>query len=146
MSQISLESAVALRRVRERHCVGGQIATGVLPVISAMPGQPLAMVLGWLDLTAVAAFFWGAPFWKLSNLSLNASAAAVSIGLIDMCAHLAGYLGNLTTGPLRSHGFGDRAGLFFFATCYILGGVVVSFVKNRGEAMVPLAPPNQQMS
>ena len=103
-------------------------------------------VLGLLCLTAVAAFFWEAPLWTLPTLTLNASAAAVSIGLINMCANLAGYLGNHATGWLRSPGFGDGACLLFFATCYILGGVVVSFVKIPGGAMVPLAPPNPQMS
>ena len=131
---------------RKWHCVGGQIATGVLLAISASPGQPFAVVLGWLCLTAVAAYFWGAPFWTLPTLTLNASAAAVSIGLINMCANLAGYLGNHTTGWLRSHGFGDGACLLFFATCYVLGGVVVGFVKIPGGAAVPLAPSKPQMS
>jgi hypothetical protein len=94
----------------------------------------------------VAAFFLGAPFWTLPTLTLNASAAAVSIGLINMCANLAGYLGNHTTGWLRSHGFGDGACLLFIATCYMLGGVVVSFVKIPGGAAVPLAPPQSQAS
>jgi hypothetical protein len=126
MSQLSPLSAVALRR--------------------KVPGQPFAMVLGWLCLTAVAAFFWGAPFWTLPNLFLNASAAAVTIDLINMGVNHSVYLANHTTGWLRSPGLGDDACLLFFATCYILGGVVVSFVKKRGGAMVPLAPPNPQMS
>ena len=94
----------------------------------------------------MAAFFLGTPFWTLPALTLNASAAAVSIGLINMCANLAGYLGNHTTGWLRSHGFGDGACLLFFATCYMLGGVVVSFVKIPGGAAVPLPFPTPQVS
>jgi hypothetical protein len=104
------------------------------------------MVLGWLCLTAVAAFFWSPPFWTLPTLTLNASAAAVSIGLINMCANLAGYLGNHPAGWLRSHGFGDGDCLLFFATCYMLGGVVVSFVKIPGGAAVSLAPLQSQVS
>lgn len=116
---------------RKWHCVGGQVATGVLLAVSTIPGQPFAMVMTWLCLTAVAAFFWGAPFWTLPTLTLNAAAAAVSIGTISMCANLSGYLGNHATGWLRSNGFGDSACLLFFASCYVLGGIVVSFLKLR---------------
>lgn len=131
---------------RKWHCVSGQIATGVLLAISAIPGQPFLIILGWLCLTAVAAFSWGAPFWTLPTLTLNASAAAVSIGLINMCANISGYLGNHTTGWLINHGFGEGACLLFFATCYVLGGVVVGFVKIPGGASAPLAPPKPKMS
>ena len=97
-------------------------------------------------LTAVAAFFLGAPFWTLPNLSLNASAPAVTIDLINMYANLSGSLANPTTGWLRSPGLGDGACLLFFAACYVLGGVVMSFVNIPGGAAVPLAPPQSQAS
>ena len=97
-------------------------------------------------LTAVAAFFLGAPFWTLPTLTLNASATAIMIDLINMCANLAGCLANPTTGWLRSPGLGDGDCLLFLATCYMLGGVVMSFVKNPGGAAVPLAPPQSQAS
>lgn len=97
-------------------------------------------------LTAVAAFFLGAPFWTPPTLTLNASAAAVMIDLLNMCANLAGYLANHTTGWLRSPGLGDGACLLFLASCYMLGGVVMSFVKNPGGTAVPLAPPQSQAS
>lgn len=99
-----------------------------------------------MRLTTVTAFFLGALFWTLPNLTLNASAAAVSIGLINMGANLAGYLGTHTTGWLRSRGFGDGACLLFFATRYLPEGVLVSFVKIPHGAMAPLAPPQPQMS
>jgi hypothetical protein len=97
-------------------------------------------------LTAVAAFFLGAPFWTLPTLTLNASATAVMIDLINMCANLAGCLANPTTGWLRSPGLGDGDCLLFLATCYMLGGVVMSFVKIPGGTEVPLAPPQSQAS
>ncbi len=96
--------------------------------------------------TAVAAFFLGAPFWTLPTLTLNASAAVVTIDPINMCADLSGSLANPTTGWLRSPGLGDGAYLLFFATCYMLGGVVMSFVKIPAVTAVPLAPPQSQAS
>jgi len=125
---------------RKWHCVAGQVATAVFLVVSAIPGQPFALVMVWLCLTAFAAYFWPSPFWTLPTLTLNASAAAVSIGLINMCANFAGYLGNHTTGWLRGHGFGESACLLFFAACFVLGGILVSGLSvSRKPANAPTA-------
>ena len=71
---------------------------------------------------------------------------AVTIDLINMCANFSGSLANHTTGWLRSPDLGDGACLLFFAACYMLGGLVMSFVKIPGGAEVPLAPPQSQAS
>src|SRR5207249_7976924 len=114
---------------RKWHCVAGQAATSLFLAGSTISGQPFAVVMAWLCFTGLAAYFWPSPFWALPTLTLTASAAAVAIGLINMLANLAGYLGNHTIGWLKHHGVGERACLFFLAGCYLLGGVLVSFVK-----------------
>jgi ACS family tartrate transporter-like MFS transporter len=114
---------------RKWHCVAGQIVTALLLAGSAIPGQRFALVMTWLCLTGLAAYFWPSPFWALPTLTLTASAAAVSIGFINMCANLAGYLGNHATGWLKSRGFSESACLLFLAVCYLVGGVLVSFVN-----------------
>jgi MFS transporter, ACS family, tartrate transporter len=116
---------------RKWHCVAGQVGTALFLAASTVPGQPIGLVLGWLCLTGLAAFFWPSPFWALPTLTLTASTAAVSIGFINMCANLAGYLGNHNVGWLKAHGFGDRICLLFLAGCYLLGGVLVAFVPVR---------------
>jgi MFS transporter, ACS family, tartrate transporter len=83
----------------------------------------------WLCLTALSAFFWISPFWTLPTLTLNASAAAVAIGLINMAANLAGYLGNHATGWLRSQGYGERICLLFLAACFVAGAGIISALK-----------------
>ena len=119
---------------RKWHCVAGQVATALFLVGSTIPGQPFGVVMLWLCLTGLAAYFWPSPFWALPTLTLNASAAAVAIGLINMCANLAGYVGNHVTGWMKTNGFGESACLLFLACCYLLGGVIVSFVKvNRSS-------------
>jgi len=45
-----------------------------------------------------------------------------------MGANLAGYLGNHLNGWLRSRHTSEEACLLFLAGCYLLGGVLVSFV------------------
>ncbi len=114
---------------RKWHCVAGQVVTSLMLVGSAIPGQPFWLVMSWLCLTGLAAFFWPSPFWALPTLTLTASAAAVSIGLINMFANLAGYLGNHHIGWLKSHGFGDAACLLFLAACYLIGGMIIALVR-----------------
>ncbi|MEO8428446.1 MAG: MFS transporter [Verrucomicrobiota bacterium] len=114
---------------RKWHCVAGQVFTAFFLAGSAIPGQPVWLVLAWLCLTGFAAYFWPSPFWALPTITLTAAAAAVSIGFINMLANLAGYLGNHNVGWLREHGFSDRVCLLFLAGCYLIGGVLVSFVR-----------------
>jgi ACS family tartrate transporter-like MFS transporter len=114
---------------RKWHCAGGQAATAFLLAGSAISGQPFAVVMTWLCLTGFAAYFWPSPFWALPTLTLTATAAAVSIGFINMCANLAGWLGNYQMGWLRSNGYGERECLVFLASCYLAGAVFASLVK-----------------
>ena len=114
---------------RKWHCVTGQVLTAFFLAGSTIPGQPFWLVMLWLCLTGFAGYFWPSPFWGLPTLTLTASAAAVSIGFINMCANLAGYLGNHHVGWLKTHGYGDRVCLLFLASCYLLGGVLVAFVR-----------------
>jgi ACS family tartrate transporter-like MFS transporter len=85
--------------------------------------------MAWLCLTGFAAYFWPSPFWALPTLTLTASASAVAIGLINMCANLAGYLGNHVTGWMKAHGAGNTAVLLFLAVSYLLGAIIISFLK-----------------
>jgi ACS family tartrate transporter-like MFS transporter len=124
---------------RKWHCVGGQVVTALLLAGSAIPGQPFPLVMLWLCLTGLAAYFWPPPFWALPTITLTASAAAVSIGFINMFANLAGYLGNHINGWLRGRGASEGACLMFLAACFLLGGILVSFVRVTAPA-VPNRP------
>jgi ACS family tartrate transporter-like MFS transporter len=119
---------------RKWHCVGGQVATALFLALSTLPGQPFAMVMIWLCLTGLAAYFWPSPFWALPTLTLTASAAAVSIGFINMCANLAGFLGNYQMGWLRHRGFSQQTCLLVLSGCYLLGGLLVAGVRVKPGA------------
>lgn len=103
-------------------CVAGQCATGILLIASTIPGQSFPLVMMWLLLTGLVVHSWPPPFWTLPP-------TAASIGFINMCANLAGYLGNHLFGLLRSRGMTDSGGLLFLAGCYLLGGAIVSRVR-----------------
>lgn len=120
---------------RKWHCVVGQVTAGVCLAGSVIPGQPWPAVVGWLTLAGFGAYFWIAPYWVLPTLALTSSAAAVAVGTINMCANLAGYVGNEGIGGLRKAGrIGDAECLLVLAGCYALGGVFVGLVRVRRGA------------
>lgn len=111
------------------HCVAGQMLTGVCLIASAWPGQSLGAVFAWLCAAGFFAQFWPTPFWVLPTLSLSASAAAVAIGFINMCANLAGLLGSPVVGWMKTAGLDDRSCLQFLAACYVAGSVLIAFLR-----------------
>ena len=119
---------------RKWTCIAGQCATGVFLAMSAIPGQPFPMVMAWLVLTGLTAHSWPPPFWALTTSALTASAAAVSIGFVNIFANLAGYFGNHLIGYIKVRGATDSTCLFLLAGWYLLGAVIVSFVRVKPEA------------
>lgn len=116
---------------RQWHCVGAMVATALLLGGSAISGGSFAIAMTWLCLTGLAAYAWPSPFWVLPTLSLSSSAAAVAVGIINMFANLAGFLGNHQVGWLKARGYGERECLLFLAGCYFTGGVLIAFVRLR---------------
>jgi ACS family tartrate transporter-like MFS transporter len=110
------------------HCVAGQVLTGVFLAAAVAGRQSWGAVFLWLCLTQFFAFFWPPPFWVLPTLTLSASAAAVSIGFINICANLAGQVGPAIFGEMRHAGYDDRACLLVLAGCYAAGGVIVALL------------------
>lgn len=124
---------------RKWHCVAGQAATGIFLAASAIPGQPFWLVMIWLCLTGLVAYSWPPPFWALPTMTLTASAAATAIGLINIFANLAGYLGNHLFGLLKQNGVTDSTCLFLLALCYLLGAAIVAQVTVAGTAATAAA-------
>ncbi len=129
---------------RKWHCVAGQVLTGTFLAASMVPGQSWGAVFGWLCLVGLFAFFWPSPFWVLPTLTLSASAAAVSIGFINMSANLAGLVGSAVVGEMKEAKFDDRACLLFLAGCYVAGGAIVALIRVPRSA--PLPQPKEHSS
>jgi len=120
---------------RKWHCIVSQALTGVMLAASAIPGLPWWLTFTFLCLAGFFAYFWIAPFWALPTQALSAGAAAVAIGIINMSANLAGVLGSMVVGEMKSAGFDDRACLLLLAGCYVGGGMVLATVRvRRGTA------------
>jgi ACS family tartrate transporter-like MFS transporter len=118
---------------RKWTCIGAMWLTGILLGLSAIPNQSFPVVMTWLLLTGLVATAWPPPFWALPGATLTASAAAASVGMINMCANFAGYFGNHLIGWIKVRGASDSDCLFFLAAWYLLGGAIVSFVRVKNE-------------
>ncbi len=116
---------------RKWHTFAGQAGTALFLVLSTLPGQPWAVVFGWLCLAGFFAHFWYTPFWVLPTLSLTLSAAAVAIGFINMWANLAGAVGSPVVGALRDAGLDDRGCLLVLAAGFAVGAAFVAAVPVR---------------
>ncbi len=118
-------------------CVAAQVLTGLCLAGSVRPGQPWGVVFALLCMTEFFAHSWPSPFWVLPTLTLSASAAAVSIGFINVCGNFAGFVGPSVFGGLKDAGFTDRACLLFLAGCYAAGGVLIAMLPVAGLQKVP---------
>ena len=119
---------------RKRFVVVGQALTAVFLALSTVPGQPFAMVMVWLCLTAAAGYTWPPPFWVLPTMTLTESAAAASIGLINSVGNLGGFFGPSIFGWLRGKEFSHGQSLLFLASCYLLAAIFVLAVRVRPAA------------
>ncbi len=116
---------------RKWHCIAGQVGAGLFLVMSLIPGQPFAVVMFWLCGMGFFALFWPSPFWVLPTTSMSASAAAVSIGFINICANVGGLLGSPIVGTMKSLGLDDAWCMVFLACCYAGGGVIVALLRVK---------------
>jgi ACS family tartrate transporter-like MFS transporter len=120
------------------HCAGGVFVAATGLALSVIPGQSWPFVFLWLCVAGFGAFFWIPPFWTLPTATLTASAAAIAVGIINMCANLAGLFGSPIVGMMKDSGLGDRACLLFLAACYAAGGGIISLIGTH--------PPPEQIA
>jgi len=84
----------------------------------------------WISIAALsvaAAGFYGshAGFWPIPSMLLGRTAAAASIGLINSCGNLGGFLGPYIIGFLTDKTGGFGASLLFLSGCSVASGVLV---------------------
>lgn len=114
---------------RKWHCFAGQVGAGTFLALAAIPGQPWAMVFGWLCGAGFWAYFWITPYWVLPTLVMTSSVAAVAIAVINICANVAGLVGQGAFGEMRDAGLSNATFLLIIAGCYVGGGVTVALLR-----------------
>ena len=65
-------------------------------------------------------------FWALPSLFLTESAAAASIGLINSCGNLGGWVGPSVLGVVKQATGNYRYGLWFLSASVILSALIIA--------------------
>jgi MFS transporter, ACS family, tartrate transporter len=86
-------------------------------------------------LLVAAVGIWGAlgPFWALAGSFLSGTAAAAGIALINSVGNLGGFAGPTLMGFLRDSTGSYSRGLFALGAIVLLGGILASLLKKKGE-------------
>ena len=114
---------------RKFYTIVPMILTAASLTLSALPGQPFWLVLFWLCL-AGAGIYAGAPsFWVLPTLTLQAAAAAASIGLINAIANFSGYVAPSIVGDLLDQGFSHAQIVPFLACCPLIAAGFIAALR-----------------
>jgi MFS transporter, ACS family, tartrate transporter len=124
---------------RKLHAAIPLVAAGVFFALSAVPGQPFALVLLWLCLTAAGVYAFPPPFWVLPTITLGESAAALGIGTINAIGNLGGFIGPTVVGYLLSRDWPYQVGMSFLAACFAISGGLLLAVRTRAT---PRKPPS----
>jgi ACS family tartrate transporter-like MFS transporter len=114
---------------RKFYAIVPMVLTTIFLTASSIPGQPFWLVMVWLCL-AGAAIHAGAPsFWVLPTLTLQAAAAAASIGMINSLANLSGYIAPSIVGDLLDRGFTHAEVVPFVACCPLVGACLIKALR-----------------
>jgi MFS transporter, ACS family, tartrate transporter len=105
------------------------IMTALFLMLSSLPGQPFWLVMVWLCL-AGAGIYAGAPsFWVLPTLTLQAAAAAASIGMINSLANLSGFVAPSIVGDLLDRGFSNAQIVPFLSCCPLIAAGLIAALR-----------------
>jgi ACS family tartrate transporter-like MFS transporter len=76
-------------------------------------------------------------FWALPSLFLTESAAAASIGLINSCGNLGGWIGPTVLGVVKQMTGNYRWGLWFLSASVILSALIIAGIGIGGKVPPP---------
>lgn len=115
------------RRERKLHTAIPLILAGIFFGLTTIPGQPFALTMVWLCLTALMMWAWAPSFWVLPTITLGETAAAASVGLINSIGNLGGFFGPTIVGALLTgnHSY-SFAVLFLCLAFFAAAGLILS--------------------
>jgi MFS transporter, ACS family, tartrate transporter len=120
---------------RKLHTLVPLVSAAIFFTLSAVPGQPLPLVLLWLCLTGAVAFSWGVSFWIMPSLIFGEGNAAASVGLINIFSALGSFIGPTVVGFLLAKDFPFSLAVAFLSSCFLIAAVLVSMVCIRREVV-----------
>jgi len=123
-------SSLSDRSGRRRfYAIMPMVVTGLALIASSQPGQPFWLLMLWLCLAGAGIYAGSPSFWVLSTVTLQSSAAAASIGMINAIANFSGYVASPVVGNLLDHGWSDAQVVRLAACGPLIGAVLVALVR-----------------
>jgi MFS transporter, ACS family, tartrate transporter len=114
---------------RKLHTIVPLVLAACFFLLSTIPGLPFPLVLILLCCTGAAAFSWGVSFWVIPSLILGESAAAASVGFINMINSVGSFIGPSVVGYLLTQGFTHREVVVFLSSCFLISASLVAAVR-----------------
>jgi MFS transporter, ACS family, tartrate transporter len=105
------------------------VVTAVALMLSAVARQPVWLIIVWLCFAGAGIYAGSPSFWVLPTLTLQASAAAASIGMINAIANFSGFVAPLIVGNLLARGFKNEQIVPFVACCPLVGAVLIAALR-----------------
>jgi MFS transporter, ACS family, tartrate transporter len=114
---------------RRFYAIVPMVVTGLALMFSAIPGQPFWLLMVWLCLAGAGIYAGSPSFWVLTTVTLQASAAAASIGMINAIANFSGYVAPPIVGKLLDHGWTYNQVVPLVALGPLVGSVLVALLR-----------------
>ncbi len=114
------------KQERRYHTAIPLVLAGVFFALSTIDGfGPLGTLL-WLYLTGSMLWGWTPSFWVIPSTTLDASAVAASIGMINCVGNLGGFIGPYAIGILLTRGYSYSLAGQLMAVAF-LGAAALTF-------------------
>lgn len=114
------------RQERRLHTAIPLALAGAFFALSTLGGQGPVLTLLWLYLTGSMLWGWTPSFWVLPSSTLDASAAAASVGMINSVGNLGGFIGPYAIGLLLTRGYSYSLAAQLMAVAF-LGAAALTF-------------------
>ena len=88
----------------------------------------------WLCLAGAGIYAGSPSFWVLSTVTLQSSAAAASIGMINAIANFSGFVAPSIVGALKTRGFSHAQIVPFVACGPLVASVLVALLRVPGPS------------
>jgi MFS transporter, ACS family, tartrate transporter len=123
-------SSLSDRSGRRRfYAIVPMVVTGLALMVSAIPHQPFWLLMVWLCVAGAGIYAGSPSFWVLSTVTLQASAAAASIGMINAIANFSGYVAPPIVGNLLDRGWTHNQVVPLVACGPLVGAVLVALLR-----------------
>jgi MFS transporter, ACS family, tartrate transporter len=119
---------------RRWHCVIPLACAAIAYLLLPSVMHQFFMVMVLLTLSAGLFYSCHPVLWSMPTLVLSGTAAAASFGLINSLGQLGGLAGPYTVGYLNDRTGSLAAAFGFIGMCYLIAGILVSFVRINGCA------------